>query len=318
MNQYPAKPFMDQMAQHGRYGDSMLVHMNPVEVAGIAALSPTGQLTTNPVTGQPEAFLPFLAPALGLLGGKLGLGVLGTSILTGAGTAAVTGDLKRGLLAGLTAGAAGGIGDLLGGAADTGVQAATEQAAEGVADLATDTLTSEAIAAGGTNFADQAAQTGQMLADAGVTPQDYLQEISVTASQVPQVDYVAAAEAAGSQIPDALSPSVTDQLVAGGVKPFGGETFQSMQLGAENLSDKLGGFGSTMGTAYGSGTLAQMDYMDDMSMSPASAATGMNDLESSQMKRNIGMMCSSVTMPSRDVKTAEVIKKHKRRKRGLK
>ena len=50
----------------------------------------------------------------------------------------------------------------------------------------------------------------------------------------------------------------------------------------------------------------EQDYMDDMAMSPASAATGMNDLESSQMKRNIGMMCSSVTMPSRDVKTAEV------------
>lgn len=256
MNQYPAKPFMDQMAQHGRYGDSMLVHMNPVEVAGIAALSPTGQLTTNPVTGQPEAFLPFLAPALGLLGGKLGLGVLGTSILTGAGTAAVTGDLKRGLLAGLTAGAAGGIGDLLGSTADAGTQAATqavkEGAAEGVAGLATDTLTSEAIAAGGTDFLGQAAETGKMLADAGVTPQ--------------QMDYLAAAQDTGAQVAEAMtaSPSVTDQLVAGGVKPFGGEAFQKVQLGAENLSDKLGGFGSTMGTAYGSGMLAQMDYMDDM------------------------------------------------------
>mgnify|MGYP003671170609 FL=1 len=29
MNRYPMKPYMDQMAQHGRYGDSMLVHMNP-------------------------------------------------------------------------------------------------------------------------------------------------------------------------------------------------------------------------------------------------------------------------------------------------
>ena len=97
-NQYPAKPMMDQMAQYGRYGDSMLVHMNPVEVAGIASLSPTGNLTINPVTGQPEAFLPFLAPALGFLGTKLGLGALGSAALTGIGTAAVTGDLKRGLL----------------------------------------------------------------------------------------------------------------------------------------------------------------------------------------------------------------------------
>ena len=102
-NQYPAKPMMDQMAQHGRYGDSMLVHMNPVEVAGIASLSPTGSLTTNPVTGQPEAFLPLL---FGALGGALKLGALGTGVLTGGGTAAVTGDLKRGLISGLTAGLA--------------------------------------------------------------------------------------------------------------------------------------------------------------------------------------------------------------------
>ena len=101
---------MDQMAQHGRYGDSMLVHMNPVEVAGIASLSPTGSLTTNPVTGQPEAFLPLL---FGGLGSLLKLGALGTGVLTGVGTAAVTGDLKRGLISGLTAGFGAAAGDAL-------------------------------------------------------------------------------------------------------------------------------------------------------------------------------------------------------------
>ena len=57
----------DLLANQGRYGDSMLVHMNPVEVQGLASMSPTGSLTVNPQTGQPEAFLPFLAA--GLLGG---------------------------------------------------------------------------------------------------------------------------------------------------------------------------------------------------------------------------------------------------------
>ena len=99
------------MAQYGRYGDSMLVHMNPIEVAGIASLSPTGQLTTNPVTGQPEAFLPLLGPALGILGGALKLSPLVTGALTGIGTAAVTGDLKRGLLAGLSSGIMSGVGE---------------------------------------------------------------------------------------------------------------------------------------------------------------------------------------------------------------
>jgi hypothetical protein len=69
----------DQMAQQGRYGDSMMVHMNPIEVAGIASLSPTGQLTTNPMTGQPEAFLPaLLAPLLGnVVGGAISSSLLG-------------------------------------------------------------------------------------------------------------------------------------------------------------------------------------------------------------------------------------------------
>ena len=82
---------MDRMAQHGRYGDSMLVHMNPVEVAGIAAMSPTGRLTTNPVTGQPEAFLPLL---FGGLGSLLKLTPLMTGALTGIGTAAVATQAK--------------------------------------------------------------------------------------------------------------------------------------------------------------------------------------------------------------------------------
>jgi len=124
MNRYPAKPMMDQMAQHGRYGDTMLVHMNPIEVAGIAALSPTGQLTTNPVTGQPEAFLPLL---FGALGGALKLGTLGTAALSGIGTAAITGDLKRGLLAGVTSGLTAGIGEAFAGA-DAAADVATTSA----------------------------------------------------------------------------------------------------------------------------------------------------------------------------------------------
>ena len=122
-NMFPMQPMAQQMAQQGRYGDSMMVHMNPIEVAGIASLSPTGQLTTNPMTGQPEAFLPFLAPLLGsvfgstitaglgsILPGALGTAVGGlasnaavsSAIGSGLATTAVTGDLKEGLLSGLT------------------------------------------------------------------------------------------------------------------------------------------------------------------------------------------------------------------------
>jgi hypothetical protein len=115
-NQQPMRGMANQMATHGRYGDSMLVHMNPVEVQGLASLSPTGELTTNPMTGQPEAFLPFLLPLLGSLGGSamaggalatsLGLGSLGATAMgaigSGLATTAVTGDIKEGIMSGLT------------------------------------------------------------------------------------------------------------------------------------------------------------------------------------------------------------------------
>jgi len=167
-NQRPMQGVADQMATHGRYGDSMMVHMNPVEVAGLASLSPTGSLTTNPVTGQPEAFLPFLAPLLGgmlgsagftALGGALGTGVLGSAatalganaalasaVGSGLATTAVTGDLKQGIMSGLTGY---GIGQALGGASDliAGVPEATtaltgaEQAlAQGTQDLSQQAL----------------------------------------------------------------------------------------------------------------------------------------------------------------------------------
>ena len=112
----PMQGMAEQMATHGRYGDSMLVHMNPVEVQGLASLSPTGELTRNPMTGQPEAFLPFLIPLLGSMGGSamaggalatsLGLGSLGATAMgaigSGLATTAVTGDLKQGVMAGIT------------------------------------------------------------------------------------------------------------------------------------------------------------------------------------------------------------------------
>ena len=100
------------LADQGRYGDSMLVHMNPAEVQGLASLSPTGSLTVNPQTGQPEAFLGMILGALGSLGAGTGvaatLGLSGLSsaalgaIGSGLGTFIETGDLKKGLLGGLT------------------------------------------------------------------------------------------------------------------------------------------------------------------------------------------------------------------------
>jgi len=164
-NQAPMQGMANQMAQHGRYGDSMLVHMNPIEVQGLASLSPTGSLTVNPVTGQPEAFLPFLAPLLGsiagsslltgagagALGGLIGAGGLSSAaagaIGSGLATAIESGDLKQGMLAGITGY---GLGSALGGAADAmnpqiaGTEQALADVGKEAATAATDLARSQA------------------------------------------------------------------------------------------------------------------------------------------------------------------------------
>ena len=106
--QPPLKRTANQLAQRGRFGDTQLVHMNPAEVSGLAAMSPTGQLTINPDTGQPEAFLPMLAPLLALDDWKhvrysgfrrntweqAFAGALGSGLATWA----ATGDFEKGLI----------------------------------------------------------------------------------------------------------------------------------------------------------------------------------------------------------------------------
>ena len=138
------------LADQGRYGDSMLVHMNPAEVQGLASLSPTGSLTVNPQTGQPEAFLGMILGALGSLGagtGALGGVLAGLSpalagaIGSGLGTFIETGDLKKGLLGGIAGYGLGKFASGLGGA--KGVDKAilsdptvSKEVAQGVVDQA--------------------------------------------------------------------------------------------------------------------------------------------------------------------------------------
>ena len=147
----------DLLATRGRYGDSMMVHMNPIEVEGLASMSPTGSLTINPDTGQPEAFLPFLAPLLGGMLGSAGLtglgagaaGIFGAAGLSSAAagaigsgltTAIIEGDLKKGLLSGITGfgigSALGGLGDAISSGASSGVDAAVDAGVDAAADAA--------------------------------------------------------------------------------------------------------------------------------------------------------------------------------------
>jgi hypothetical protein len=113
----------NRLADKGRGGDSMLVHMSPNEVMGLQALARQQgtTLTINPETGLPEALNlkkvfkvvapialgAFLGPgAFGIQG--MGMSAAGAGLTVGGLTALATGSLEKGLAAGL--GAYGGAG----------------------------------------------------------------------------------------------------------------------------------------------------------------------------------------------------------------
>jgi len=86
-----------QLANAGRGDDTMLMHVTPDEVAGIASLAP-GLMTTNPQTGLPEAglFKDILGFGLPFLVGMIpGLSPFAAAAISGAGrTALEGGDFK--------------------------------------------------------------------------------------------------------------------------------------------------------------------------------------------------------------------------------
>ena len=130
-----------KLASKGRYGDSMLVHMNPTEVAIMDRMTPGG-LTTNPQTRQPEAFaclIPLLtqmvAPSLMARLGLTGTGaLLGSAARGGLADYAVNGDPGKALGSALLGFGMGGLGNALGGAKgalQTGTDLAKQAAVKG-------------------------------------------------------------------------------------------------------------------------------------------------------------------------------------------
>ena len=190
------------VAAQGRYGDSMLLHVNPAEVKGLASAMP---ITVNPETGQPEAFLPFLAPILGsVLGPTLFASLGATGALTGlAGSAlgsglaqyAATGDVKKGLLAGLTGYGVGNALQAASGAA--GASAATQAATDAATTAGTlgDVATQKAIQSATTQAGGEA-----LKAAATQTPFQNLKSIFNPA---------AISETTAATAPDLLTASTT-------------------------------------------------------------------------------------------------------------
>ena len=188
------KELAQGLAGLGRNGDSMLMHVQPSEVAGLQALAKAQgtSLTINPETGLPEAFslggfFESLAPTI--VGGLVsmipgmqpfGLSAMQTGMLAGAATGALTN--KKNPLLGGAMGALGGYG---GANIAKGLGASAVQAGQNVADpLVQDQMKDIAMKSG--SFQSNPyhvgltpdAQTSQMMAgntieSMGITPGGY-------------------------------------------------------------------------------------------------------------------------------------------------
>tara|TARA_R100001086_G_scaffold63281_1_gene29333 strand:+ start:833 stop:2605 length:1773 start_codon:yes stop_codon:yes gene_type:complete len=228
----PLERQADMLASKGRFGDTMLVHMNPTEVDVLRQMTPGGQLTINPDTGQPEAFLPLL---LGLAGGFLGgagaLGGLGAltagAIGTGLGTTIETGSLKEGLKAGLISGLIGGVaGKFLQGAGDV----ATKGVEKGVTSGATEAIT----------------QTAAPVINPATTTGPFMSGIPSNLGQ--------AASQVGTEVAtEAVKPSLLKQLTQGGIPQVGTEGAKGFvaQVGTLNPTQNIltGGVAGLTGQA---------------------------------------------------------------------
>ena len=252
---YDMKPMAQSLASQGRYGDTMLVHMNPVEVAGLDAYTRRmggGGLTVNPRTGQPEAFLPMLL-GLGLQG--LGMGALHAGLLTGIGTAAATGDIGKGLMAGL--GAYGGA-DIGSGLSAAGATTSTVAPTAGA-----DIVASASQATPVAGLPGAAPASGNLLQAANMPPFSPMATPSVTgpASMAPNIGPQLGASTA-SPLSSAVSQGSAMAQQASLTAPTGG--FAEMGRGFQALGTEPGraafmksvGGGSGLATDIGFGALS--------------------------------------------------------------
>ena len=172
-----------QLANAGRGEDTMLMHVTPDEVAGIASLAP-GMMTTNPQTGLPEAgfFKDLLGFGLPFLVGMIpGIGPLASAAISGAGRTALEGGDFKDLLANV---AMSGLSNkVMGNIMDTGATNLANQAATGA--LASPEAFGQAMqGVGSEGFADIAAKAGidanafQQAVSGGMDPSAYLSQVA--------------------------------------------------------------------------------------------------------------------------------------------
>lgn len=215
------------LASLGRKGDSMLVHMQPREVAGLQALAMAkgGSLTINPDTGLPEA--NFLGDIVGgilpiIAGGALsmipGMTPLTAGLLTGAATWAATGDPLKGVMGGFSG--FGGF-DLAKDLSKFAVSKTPELAKTALVDQG---------AKAATTIAGPGVQLG---ANAIPSPAGIDSILSSTAGQGANASLINAVPSAAGQVADTAAAATFDDITAGASKA---------------MSDPIGFFKSTPGS----------------------------------------------------------------------
>ena len=244
------------VANQGRYGDSMLLHVNPAEVKGLAQAMP---ITVNPQTGQPEAFLPFLAPVLGSMAGSAfltGVGGLSSALASGIGAGLATyaqtgGSGSKALMSALTGYGGAKAAELAGGlgASDAAItEATTKLKPELTANLAKDpTMLANP------NF------VGPL--PSGVSPE--LSNIGQAELRKQMLGYQPSIDQYGKNVADAFSQT-------GGVSGGKPTMFESLGKAFEggygegfgNLAQGASSFGAYAPMAVGMGGRAIMDSQD--------------------------------------------------------
>lgn len=268
---------------YGRGGDSTLVHMSEGEVGALQTLARTQgkQLTKNPTTGLPEAFvLAGLLPAIAGAGATAaGLSPLLAAGVVGGGTALLTGSLEKGLTAGLGAYGGAGLGAGLSNVGSTA--AATQQGAATLAGAGANAATNAALP----NLTNVAAAPG--LNTASMMGAESLAAPAMSAPMA-QAAQAAQAPLLGGSMPQQMAnvaerypiqqPSFQDNFMGnvgdmgGGIQQLFSAPNQPMGLSGESALDRMGGI-------MGAGTNALMaaspmlyssmdEFEDDQELDP--------------------------------------------------
>ncbi len=251
------KQTAQQLASKGRYGDTMLMHVSPKEVAGLQYLGGKygTKLTVNPSTGLPEAFsfsrfLPMIA------GAALApyTGGASAALIVGGVETARTGNIMKGLQAGLGAYGGANIASGLG----------TMGAEQGVANATAANL----------NAANPAAAIGSEGASMSSLP--------YSPNAVPVVPEVTGSQVLAAQQPGQLESFISQQ--AGGAAPgteayrlaaenYGTSAFNAQQAAPANLGtpdfrptySDIGKGVQRLGTAEGISSLGSSAMANPMS-----------------------------------------------------